>query len=170
MQQSEKIDPKDLNLTEKLINVNRVAKVVKRGKRMSFSALVVVGDGAGHVGSGLGKARVVPNAIQKAGVVARKNLIRVPLVGTTIPHEISAKFGASRVMLRPAAPGTGIIAGGAVRSTLEAAGVRDIITKSLGSSNQINVVRATLRALTLLKEPQQELVRRGKSVEGKSGG
>ncbi len=160
MEQTEKINPSDLNLTEKLIHVNRVAKVVKRGRRFSFSVLVVVGDGEGHVGAGLGKAREVPAAIRKAGAVARKNLIRVPMDGSTIPYEVITKFGAAKVMLKPAAPGTGVIAGGGVRATVEAAGIKDILTKSMGSPNPVNVVRATMLALSQLRDPKQELARR----------
>jgi len=167
MEQTERIDPKDLNLTEKLVNINRVAKVVKRGRQLRFSALVVVGDGAGYVGAGLGKARAVPTAISKASVVARRNLIKVPLVDNTIPHEITSTFGAAKVMLKPASSGTGIIAGGGVRATLEVAGVKDVITKSLGSSNPINVVKATVLALSQLKNRQEELIKRGlKAAEG----
>jgi small subunit ribosomal protein S5 len=160
MEQTEKINPSDLNLTEKLVHVNRVAKVVKRGRRFSFSALVVVGDGEGHVGVGLGKAREVPAAIRKAGAVARKNLIRVPMDGSTIPYEVVTKFGAAKVMLKPAAPGTGVIAGGGVRATVEAAGIKDILTKSMGSPNPVNVVRATILALSQLRDPKQELAKR----------
>ena len=172
MEQTERINPNDLNLTEKLVHVNRVAKVVKRGRRFSFSALVVVGDGEGHVGAGLGKAREVPAAIRKAGVVARKNLIRVPMDGSTIPYEIVTKFGAAKVMLKPAAPGTGVIAGGGVRVTVEAAGIKDILTKSMGSANPVNVVRATMLALSQLKDPKQELARRrsGTTTAEGSGG
>jgi small subunit ribosomal protein S5 len=172
MEQTEKINPSDLNLTEKLVHVNRVAKVVKRGRRFSFSALVVVGDGEGHVGAGLGKAREVPAAIRKAGAVARKNLIRVPMDGTTIPYEVITKFGAAKVMLKPAAPGTGVIAGGGVRATVEAAGIKDILTKSMGSPNPVNVVRATMLALSQLKDPKQELARRklGTTTTEGSGG
>jgi small subunit ribosomal protein S5 len=172
MEHTERINPSDLNLTEKLVHVNRVAKVVKRGRRFSFSALVVVGDGEGHVGAGLGKAREVPAAIRKAGAVARKNLIRVPMEGTTIPYEIITKFGAAKVMLKPAAPGTGVIAGGGVRATVEAAGIKDILTKSMGSPNPVNVVRATMLALSQLKDPKQELAKRKlvtTPVEGSGG-
>jgi len=167
-----KIDPTELTLNDNLINVNRVAKVVTGGKRLSFSALVVTGDGNGHVGLGMGKASEVPEAINKAGAVARKNLIKVPLADTTIPHEIRVKFGAAKVLLKPASRGTGIIAGGSVRAVLEAAGVKDILTKSLGSSNHINVAKATMLALSQLRDPKEELARR-KSVkveEAESGG
>jgi small subunit ribosomal protein S5 len=154
------IDPADLNLNDKLIDVNRVAKVMKGGKRLRFSALVVTGDGAGHVGLGIGKANEVPAAISKGGAQARKNIIKVPLMGSTIPHEIRAHFGASEVLLKPAAPGTGVIAGGSVRAVLEASGVKDILTKSLGNSNHINVAKATMLALHQLKIPKDEIARR----------
>jgi len=172
MEQTERINPADLNLNEKLVHVNRVAKVVKRGRRFSFSALVVVGDGEGHVGVGLGKAREVPVAIRKAGAVARKNLIRVPMNGSTIPYKVVSKFGAAKVMLKPAAPGTGVIAGGGVRATVEAAGIKDILTKSIGSSNSINVVKATMLALGQLKDLKHELARRKSGIttgEGSGG-
>jgi small subunit ribosomal protein S5 len=155
-----KIDPTELVLTDKLLYINRVAKVVKGGKRLSFSALVVAGDGNGHVGLGLGKANEVPAAINKAGAIAKKSLIGVPLAGTTIPHEIKIKFGAARVLLKPAALGTGVIAGGSIRAVLEAAGIKDILTKSLGSTNRINVARATMFALSQLKQPEKELAKR----------
>ena len=155
-----KIDPTDLVLTDKLIYINRVAKVVKGGKRLSFSALAVTGDGQGHVGVGIGKANEVPLAINKANVVARKNLIRVTLTGSTIPHEITVKYGAARVLLKPAAPGTGIIAGGSVRAVLEVVGVKDILTKSLGSANKANVARATILALSKLRDPAREVAKR----------
>jgi len=154
------IDPTDLELTDKLVYVNRVAKVMRGGKRLSFSALAVTGDGNGHVGIGLGKANEVPLAINKANAIARKSLIKIPLVGTTIPHEIRVKLGAAKVLLKPAAPGTGVIAGGSVRAVLEAAGIKDILTKSLGTANRINVARATIFALSKLKDPKEEMARR----------
>jgi small subunit ribosomal protein S5 len=160
-----KIDPTELVLTDKLVYVNRVAKVVKGGKRLSFSALVVTGDGVGHVGVGLGKAKEVPVAINKAGACARKNLITVPLAGTTIPHEIELKMGAAKILLKPAAPGTGIIAGGSMRVVLESSGVKDILTKSLGTSNKTNVARATVLALSKLRKPAEEIARRKSAVE-----
>ena len=168
--QAGKVDPRDLNLTEKLVGVNRVAKVVKRGRRFSFSALVVVGDGEGYVGTGLGKAREVPSAIRKGGAIARRNLIRVPMVGSTVPYKVVARFGAAEVMLKPAAPGTGIIAGGGVRAVVEAAGIKDIVTMSMGSSNPINIVRATVLGLSQMREPRQELVGKTSKAadEGKS--
>ena len=155
-----KIDPTELALNDKLVYVNRVSKVMKGGKRLSFSALVVTGDGNGYVGIGAGKAKEVPAAISKAGANARKNLIKVPLVGSTIPHLIMVKFGATKVLLKPAAPGTGIIAGSSIRAVMEAAGIRDILTKSLGSSNKVNMAKATMLALSQLKEPKEELAKR----------
>jgi small subunit ribosomal protein S5 len=154
------IDATELNLNDKLIDVNRVAKVMKGGKRLRFSALVVTGDGEGHVGLGIGKANEVPTAINKGGAKAKKNLIKVPLAGSTIPHEITVNYGAARVLLKPAAPGTGVIAGGSVRAVLEAAGVKDILTKSLGTSNHINVAKATMRALSELRNPEEALATR----------
>jgi len=155
-----RIDPTELTLSDKLVYINRVTKVVKGGKRLSFSALSVTGDGSGHVGIGVGKANEVPGAINKANAIARKSLLKVPLAGTTIPHEIRVKFGAAKVLLKPAAPGTGIIAGGSIRAVVEAAGIKDILTKSLGSANRINTAKATMLALSQLKEPKEELARR----------
>ena len=163
--QLSRIDSTDMTLNDKLIYVNRVAKVVRGGKRLSFSALVVTGDGNGHVGIGLGKANEVPLAINKAGAVAKKNLIKVPLAGTTIPHEIRVKLGAAKVLLKPASPGTGIIAGSSVRAVLEAVGVQDILTKSLGSSNKYNIVHATVQALKSLRAPEAVASLRGRPVD-----
>jgi len=155
-----KVDPTELTLNDKLIHINRVAKVMKGGKRLRFSALVTTGDENGHVGVGLGKANEVPLAISKASATARKNLIKVSLARTTIPYKVRVKFGAAEVLLKPAAPGTGIIAGGSIRAVLEAAGIKDILTKSLGSPNPINVAKATMLALSQLKDPAEELARR----------
>ena len=168
-----KIDASELDLSERLVALSRVVKVVKGGKQLHFRALVVVGDGHGHVGMGLGKAREVPEAIRKAGVVARKNLIEVRLADNTIPHEITAKYGAAKVLLKPASPGIGVIAGARVRAVLEAAGIKDVLTKSLGASNAINVVRATLLALASLREPKEVVAKRKAGIgihEVKAGG
>src|SRR5688500_6440512 len=167
-----RIDPSKLNLEEKVVQINRVAKVVQGGRRFSFSAVVVVGDGNGIVGAGLGKAGEVPEAIRKGVEDAKKRLIKVPLVGSTIPHEAHRHFGASRVMLKPARAGTGGIAGDAVRAVVEAAGIRDLLSKAQGSTNAINVVRATIECLAAVRSADAIAALRGRTAEellGKRG-
>ncbi|HLX34201.1 MAG TPA: 30S ribosomal protein S5 [Candidatus Limnocylindrales bacterium] len=159
-----RIDPNKLALEERVVQINRVAKVVKGGRRFSFSAMIVVGDGGGHVGVGLGKAGEVPEAIRKGVEDAKKNLIRIPMVGTTIPHEVRTVYAAANVMLKPASQGTGVIAGGAVRAVVEAAGIRDILTKVHGSTNAVNVTRATIEALRSLRSAEELSARRGVTV------
>ena len=154
------IEPREMDLQEKVVYINRVSKVVKGGRRFSFSAVVVVGDGHGHVGAGMGKANEVPDAIKKGSAVARKNMITVPMNKNTIAHPIVAHFGAAKVMMKPASPGTGLIAGGGVRAVMESAGIKDVLTKSLGSSNALNVVRATMVGLGQLRDPKAVTARR----------
>jgi small subunit ribosomal protein S5 len=168
-QRGEKIDAGDLELKDTVVNISRVTKVVKGGKNLSFSALVVIGDGHGVVGFGIGKAKEVPSAIKKAIEAGKKALVRVPMAGTTIPHPVLGRFGAGSVLLKPAPDGTGIIAGGAVRAVVESAGIKNVLTKSLGSANAHNVVRATFAGLGLLKDPSTVARLRGKDVEDLMG-
>jgi len=161
----EKIDPNDMELKDTVVTISRVTKVVKGGKNLSFSALVVIGDGHGVVGFGIGKAKEVPSAIKKAIEAAKKTLVRVPMQGTTIPHPVLGNFGAGSVLLKPAPDGTGIIAGGAVRAVVESAGIHNVMTKSLGSANPHNVVRAAFDGLMRLKDPAYIARLRGKDLE-----
>lgn len=164
-QPKQRISFQGLDLKDQVISINRVTKVVKGGKNMSFAALVVVGDEGGHVGFGTGKAREVPLAIKKAVEAAKKSLIRVPLIKNTVPHQLIGKFGAGRVLVKPASAGTGVIAGGAVRAVMQAVGVHDVRTKVLGSTNPHNVVRATFDALLRMKDPMELARLRGKQLE-----
>jgi small subunit ribosomal protein S5 len=157
------------DVTERVVSLNRVAKVVKGGRKFSFSALIVVGDMNGRVGAGLGKAREVPEAIRKGVEIAKRNMVTVPMVGTTIPHEVHFKWGAAKVLLKPAAPGTGVISGGAMRAVIELAGVKDILTKSLGTNNPINTVRATIAALQSLRTAAEVADLRGRDLEDMVG-
>jgi small subunit ribosomal protein S5 len=166
MKKQERISPDGLELKDFVVSINRVTKVVKGGKNLSFSALVVVGDGQGSVGFGLGKAREVPMAIRKGQEMAKKNLIRVPLRGTTLPHPAIGRFGSGRVVLKPASEGTGVIAGGPVRAVLQAAGVQNVLTKSIGSNNPHNVVKAVFNALQQMRNPEEIARLRGKTLQG----
>ncbi|MCM2265113.1 MAG: 30S ribosomal protein S5 [Desulfuromonadales bacterium] len=157
----QRVETSESNILDRVIHISRTAKVVKGGRRFSFSALVVVGDGAGKVGYGLGKAREVPEAIRKGVEQAKKSMISVPRQGTTIPYDVLGKFGAGKVLLKPASQGTGVIAGGATRAILEVAGISDILSKCLGSNNPHNVVKATMRALLMLQDPEEIMARRG---------
>jgi small subunit ribosomal protein S5 len=165
MRTRERIDAGQLDIKDTVVSINRVTKVVKGGKNLSFSALVVVGDGHGVVGFGIGKAKEVPSAIKKGIEAAKKNLIRVPLIENTLPHQFIGRYGAGRVLMKPASAGTGVIAGGAVRAIMQAAGVHDVRTKVLGSTNPHNVVRATFEGLLSMKDPMEVARLRGKQVE-----
>ena len=164
----DRVESRGLDLTERVVHINRVSKVVKGGRRFRFTAMVVVGDGNGHAGVGLGKAGSVPDAVRKGNTIAQKNMVKVLLKDTTIPHEIVSKYGGAKVVLRPAGPGTGVIAGGGVRAVLEAAGVKDVLTKSLGSPNPINTCKATLYGLRQLRDSEQAVAaRKGALVKAK---
>jgi small subunit ribosomal protein S5 len=160
-----KIDPNSLTLEERIISTNKCQKTHKGGRTLAWSALIVVGDGEGHVGVGLGKARAIPEAIRKGVEAAKQNLIKVNMSGNTLPHPVTVDFGAAKVVLRPASPGTGVVAGGSVRYILEAAGVHDVLSKSLGSSNPINTAWATMKALSSLRQPEQVAASRGKELK-----
>ncbi len=161
----ERVSPKGLELIDRVVFINRVTKVVKGGRVFKFSALVVVGDGNGVVGYGMGKAKEVPDAIRKAIEQAKKNLVRIPISKNTIPHEVEAKFCTSRVLLKPAAPGTGVIASGPIRAIMDCAGIKDVLSKNLGSSNPINVVKATFKALSMLRTIDEIAESRGKQIK-----
>ena len=163
-----RIDANRLEITERVVQINRVSKVVKGGRRFSFSAIVVVGDGRGHVGAGLGKADEVPDAIKKGIEDAKKHIMKIPLVDRTIPHAATADFGAAKVLLRPASKGTGVIAGGSVRAVVESAGIHDILSKSLGSTNPVNVVMATMKALKSLRSADEVAATRGVDIGRKT--
>jgi small subunit ribosomal protein S5 len=165
----EQLAPPEVEITEKVVHINRVAKVVKGGRRFHFSAIVVVGDGRGKVGVGMGKAREVAEAIRKGSTIARRNMKQIPLAGTTIPHQIESKYCAAKVLMKPAAPGTGVIAGGGVRAIMEVAGIHDVLAKSLGSANAINVVKATMLGLTQLRDPARVRASRRAAVREAEG-